>query len=63
MLNDITSVLMLDLVRGLEEAIAAHREGSVLPPEEVHRNIKGLYTWSDTAIRTEKVWLHCVCVH
>lgn len=54
-LNDIVDII--DLVRGLEEAIAAQRDGTVLPPDEVHANIRNLYTWSYTAIKTEEVWL------
>lgn len=44
------------LVNGLEVAIAVHREGKFIPPEIVHQRVRDIYTWSEIAERTEKVY-------
>ena len=47
---------MAALVEGLEDAIKSHRSGECIPHEEIHRQVKNLYTWQNVAKRTEKVY-------
>ena len=44
------------LLESLEDAIADHRHGNVVPPFEAHQRIKHMYTWPNVARRTEKVY-------
>ena len=52
--------LSAGLVEATEAAIRAHKVGKAPSPEEVHREMKNVYTWEDIAFRTNKVTTACI---
>ncbi len=49
-------LLAAALVEELEVAIATHRQGRQVKPEDAHRCVRSLYTWQNVAKRTENVY-------
>ncbi|KAJ8019860.1 Phosphatidylinositol N-acetylglucosaminyltransferase subunit A [Holothuria leucospilota] len=44
------------LVSSLECAIKRKRDGTALPPEEMYKRMRDVYSWQNVAMRTEKVY-------
>lgn len=50
------SLLILGLIEQLEKAIEKEINGTRIDPHSMHNEMRNLYTWTDIARRTEKVY-------